>query len=75
MPTWAAVSLGAVIVERHITLDRASYGSDQAASLEQKGLRDLVDVLRKIPTIIGKEEKHILDIEKEVAQKLRYWEK
>ena len=34
-----------------------------------------LDVLRKIPTIIGKEEKHILDIEKEVAQKLRYWEK
>jgi sialic acid synthase SpsE len=48
-PSVAAVILGAVAVERHITLDRSMYGSDQAASLEPHGL---VDTTRKIPNII-----------------------
>ena len=74
-PSTVAVALGATSLERHITLDRSSYGSDQAASLEKKGLNDLVDIVRKIPKIIGSEKKHILDIENEVAKKLRYWEK
>jgi N-acetylneuraminate synthase len=74
-PSVVAVTLGATSLERHITLDRSSYGSDQAASLEKKGLSDLVDVVRKIPKIIGSEDKQILDIENEVAKKLRYWEK
>jgi N-acetylneuraminate synthase len=74
-PSVVAVTLGATSLERHITLDRSSYGSDQAASLEKKGLNDLVDVVRKIPKIIGSEDKQILDIENEVAKKLRYWEK
>tara|TARA_B100001971_G_C18257614_1_gene583567 strand:- start:1848 stop:2681 length:834 start_codon:yes stop_codon:yes gene_type:complete len=74
-PSSIAVCLGATSVERHITLDRSMYGSDQSASLEETGLRNLVTVIRKIPKIIGKENKKIFDIEIETAKKLRYWEK
>jgi sialic acid synthase SpsE len=51
------------------------YGSDQAASLEEKGLKELVNIIRKIPIVIGKKEKDIFDCVIEVAKKLRYWEK
>ena len=50
------------------------YGSDQAASLEERGLVTLVTTVRKLQSVIGKEKKQILDIETEVAKKLRYWE-
>jgi N-acetylneuraminate synthase len=73
-PTIVAVCLGATSVERHITLDRSMYGSDQAASLEDKGLKELVNIIKKIPKVIGNEEKKIFACEKEVAKKLRYWE-
>ncbi len=46
--TLAAVALGAVFVERHITLDRAMWGSDQAASVEPQGLQRLVRDIRVI---------------------------
>ena len=72
-PSIIAATLGASVIERHITLDRAMYGSDQAASLEQRGLNDLSAILRKLPTIIGTGEKVILEKEHEVAKKLRYW--
>ena len=74
-PSVVAISLGASSLERHITLDRAMYGSDQSASLEPKGLEDLVSIARKVPTLIGNEDKQIFDCEVEVAKKLRYWEK
>ena len=74
-PTIVAVCLGATSVERHITLDRSMYGSDQAASLEKKGFEELVSVIRKIPIVIGNKEKNIFECEIEVAKKLRYWEK
>jgi len=74
-PTIVAVCLGATSVERHITLDRSMYGSDQAASLERKGFEELVSIIRKIPIVIGNKEKHIFECEIEVAKKLRYWEK
>ena len=74
-PTIVAVCLGATSVERHITLDRSMYGSDQAASLEKKGLEELVSVIRKIPIVTGSKEKNIFECEIEVAKKLRYWEK
>jgi N-acetylneuraminate synthase len=74
-PSVVAVCLGATSIERHITLDRAMYGSDQAASLEKKGLEELVNIIRKIPTVIGNKEKNIFECEIEVAKKLRYWEK
>jgi N-acetylneuraminate synthase len=74
-PSVVAVCLGATSLERHITLDRAMYGSDQAASLEKKGLDELVSIIRKIPMVIGNKEKNIFECEIEVAKKLRYWEK
>lgn len=73
-PSIAAATLGAVLIERHITLDRALYGSDQAASLEPSGLRNLVGTIRKIPKIIGDGVKDLAPGEDEVASKLRYWE-
>ena len=74
-PSIVAVTLGANSIERHITLDRSMYGSDQSASLEEKGLEQLVSIIRKILIVIGKEDKKMLDCEIEVAKKLRYWEK
>jgi N-acetylneuraminate synthase len=73
-PSLVAATLGAVSIERHITLDRSMYGSDQAASLEYQGLKNLVDTIRKLNSILGNGEKEITDIEHEVAKKLRYWE-
>ena len=73
-PSVVAVALGATSLERHITLDRSMYGSDQSASLEKKGLTDLVEIIRKVPEIIGKEDKKLFDCELPVAKKLRYWE-
>ena len=68
----AAVCLGATSLERHITLDRSMYGSDQAASLEPRGLRELVGSIRKIETSLGKESiGHITKDEEAVAKKLR----
>ena len=60
-PSIIAVSLGATSLERHITLDRSMYGSDQAASLEEKGFNELISIVRKIPIVIGssKEKKNI----------------
>jgi N-acetylneuraminate synthase len=70
-----AAALGAVAVERHITLDRAMYGSDQAASLEKPGLERLVRDIRLLPSIYGDGEKRMLDAEEPIARKLRYFTK
>ena len=67
----AATALGATSIERHITLDRAMYGSDQSASIEPLGLKQLVGGIRKIDTAIGNGKKEILDSEKPIAEKLR----
>ena len=72
-PSVIAASLGAAAIERHITLDRSMYGSDQSASLQETGLMQLTSILRKLPKMIGDGEKRILDDEKKVANKLRYW--
>ena len=74
-PSIVASTLGISSLERHITLDRSMYGSDQAASLEEAGLRNLVQSIKKIPIIIGSEDKKIFAEELPVARKLRYWEK
>lgn len=73
-PTLCAAALGAKAVERHFTLDRTMYGSDQAASLEPDGLQRLVAGLRKYPAIIGDGVKIFGAEEVAVARKLRYWE-
>jgi N-acetylneuraminate synthase len=72
-PSLIAAMLGAVAIERHITLDRAMYGSDQAASLERPGLESLVAQLRKLPVVIGSGVKEFSAAENAVAKKLRYW--
>lgn len=72
-PSVIAAAFGAVAIERHITLDRAMYGSDQAASLEKPGLETLVAQLRKLPRIVGDGEKRMTPTEAAVAKKLRYW--
>lgn len=72
-PSIHAVAFGAEVIERHITLDRAMYGSDQSASLELRGLEILVRNCRAISAILGTGEKSYSDAEKAVAQKLRYF--
>lgn len=73
-PSVVAASLGAEVIERHITLDRTMYGSDQAASLEPHGFKTLVDQIRKLDVIMGDGRKIVTDAEQAVAKKLRYWE-
>lgn len=73
-PSVVAAALGAVVIERHLTLDRSMYGSDQAASLEPIGMRNMVEMVRKVPRLVGDGEKRVLEAELPVARKLRYWE-
>lgn len=74
LPSVLAVAFGASVIERHITLDRTMYGSDQAASLEYKGLHDLVRDIRRLPRLLGTGEKKISERELPIAKKLRYFE-
>ena len=69
--TLAAVALGAVFVERHITLDRAMWGSDQAASIEPPGLVRLVRDVRVISEAMGDGIKRVYDEERVAMAKLR----
>lgn len=69
--TVAAVALGACLVERHLTLDRAMWGSDQAASVEPQGLARLVRDIRAVELAIGDGVKRVYDSELEVLEKLR----
>jgi N-acetylneuraminate synthase len=70
-PTLAAVALGAVFVERHITLDRAMWGSDQAASVEIGGMIRLVQNLRDIEVALGDGIKRVHESELPSLKKLR----
>ena len=67
----SAVILGAKSIERHITLDRSMYGSDQAASLEPMGLKRVVNDIRRIEAILGDGEKRVWPSEISVMKKLR----
>jgi len=68
----ASVCLGATSLERHITLDRTMYGSDQAASITPKTFEELIEEIRIVEdAMTGSSEKIILDNEIEVAKKLR----
>jgi N-acetylneuraminate synthase len=66
-----AVGLGATSVERHITLDRTMYGSDQAASIEANSLRNFVDSIRLVPRILGTGVKKLNNSEMRAREKLR----
>ena len=67
----AAVAIGACMVERHLTLDRAMWGSDQAASLEPNGMTRLVRDIRLVETAFGDGQKRLLDAEVPIMNKLR----
>jgi len=69
--TVAAVALGAVFIERHITLDRAMWGSDQAASVEPQGLQRLVRDIRTVEASLGDGVKQVYEGEKSAMKKLR----
>ena len=66
-----AAGQGAEIIETHITLDRAMYGSDQAASIEPEGMFKLGKHIRAIPDIMGDGVKKIYDSELPIMEKLR----
>jgi N-acetylneuraminate synthase len=70
-PTLAAVSLGATFVERHVTLDRAMWGSDHAASVEPQGIVKLVRDIRDIEKSLGDGVKRVYDTELEPMKRLR----
>jgi N-acetylneuraminate synthase len=70
-PTWAAVALGATFVERHITLDRALWGSDQAASVEIGGFLRLVSNIRDVEKALGDGVKQVYAGEQAQIAKLR----
>jgi sialic acid synthase SpsE len=69
--TVAAVTLGACVVERHITLDRAMWGSDQSASVEPHGFARLVRDIRTVETAMGDGVKVVYDSELPIKSKLR----
>ncbi len=73
IPGVLVAMMGVVAVERHITLDRSMYGSDQAASLEKRGLEILVGYIRTIETVLGDGVKRVTPQEQTNAEKLRYW--
>jgi N-acetylneuraminate synthase len=67
----AAVALGACCIERHITIDRALWGSDQAASLEPNGITRLIRDIRLVEQAMGSETKRVLEREIPIIKKLR----
>jgi N-acetylneuraminate synthase len=70
-PTYAAVALGASFIERHITLDRSLWGTDQSASVEIGGMFRLVKDIRDIERALGDGQKIVYDSEKPARNKLR----
>ncbi len=69
--TVAATALGACCIERHITLDRAMWGSDQAASLEPNGITKIVSYVRIVEQSLGDGVKRVVEREQPIIKKLR----
>jgi len=67
----AAASIGACVIERHITMDRAMWGSDHAASLEPSGITRLVRDIRLVESAMGNGVKRVIEREKPILKKLR----
>jgi N-acetylneuraminate synthase len=67
--------LGAEYIEKHITLNRAMFGSDQAASIEPGGMEFIAKHCNHLPQMLGEGIKCIWDEEEKIAKKMRYWEK
>jgi len=72
-PSLAAWFLGTDYIERHITLDRSMYGTDQAASLAEPGIRELTAMLSKFPIMFGDGKKNLGKDEKNLIAKFKYW--
>jgi len=72
-PSIIAYMLGARYIERHITLDRSMWGTDQAASLSQNGMQNLSNILNKSSLVIGDGVKRFSNAEKEMLKKFKYW--
>jgi len=68
-----AVALGACAIEKHITLDRTMFGTDQANSLEKRGLEILVRDVHSVSSMLGDGKKRLLDEEKLKLKDLKYW--
>jgi N-acetylneuraminate synthase len=66
-----AAAMGACVLERHITLDRAMWGSDHAASLEPNGITRLVGYVRLVEKSMGDGVKRVLEREQPIIKKLR----
>ena len=71
LPTFAAAMMGASVIERHITLDRAMWGADQAASLEPAAFERLIKYVRELDVILGDGIKKVYDSELPIIKKLR----
>jgi len=69
--SYAAAALGISSLERHITLGRSMYGSDQSASVEPSGFRALIGSVRKIERAMGDGEKRVIEAEAPIAKNLR----
>ena len=74
LPSILAASLGAKTIERHITLDKKMYGSDQSASIESPELKKMIEESRKVINTLGTGQKIFLKHELPIAKKLRYFE-
>lgn len=72
-PSVIATALGAQVIERHITLDRTLWGTDQAASLGPNGMKELVSLCRNVELIIGDGTKKNLEQEKDKLSTMIYW--
>jgi N-acetylneuraminate synthase len=65
--------LGANIIERHITLDRSMWGTDQSASLSPEGMKMFSSIIKKSSKIFGDGRKKFFHEEKEMLKKFKYW--
>ena len=72
-PSVLASVLGACAIERHVTLDRTMWGTDQSASLEFNGMKQLVELIRKAEVSVGNGIKKIISEEKKKINDQKYW--
>ncbi len=72
-PSIIAYMLGARYIERHITLDRSMWGTDQAASLSEIGMKNLSNILNKSSLVLGDGIKRLTNQERELLKKFKYW--
>jgi N-acetylneuraminate synthase len=72
-PSLMAAVMGAIAIERHVTLDRTMWGTDHAASLEFNGMKQLVELVRKFESVYGDGLKKISKAEREKLKDQKYW--